>query len=573
MRDFILPRFWRKASDSKGLVNYRTAWLLAIGLTVTSSLVPLLAMVSFDYQISRTAVESEARLRTSRTVSNAKRAVSYYLHERTSALKFVLMDNSLSALSDPSRLSLLLRDLKQSHGGFVDLGVIDDDGRQRAYAGPYQLEGKNYLEQDWFKQAATSGSYISEVFLGFRNVPHLIVAVRHDKPGGGFYLLRATLDTEHFSSLANLDLPLGGDSFIIDRQGVLQTPSRHQGEILSKFRLPVPEYSDHTEVIESEIDGGRVFVGYAYIPDSPFVLMVIKNRTEILASWYQTRFQLIWFLAGSLLVVVLVVCAVATYLVNKVFIADQNRAAVLHHAEHANKMASIGRLAAGVAHEVNNPLAVIGEKTGLLKDLLTYGEDVPRDRLLGLTRDIERSVERCGKITKHLLGFARHISVSVERLNLKDAIEETMSFLHKEAEYRSIQVTTAVAEGLPEFKCDRGKLQQILLNLVNNAFQAVADGGHVSVTADSPDETHVRIQVSDDGCGISELDRKRIFEPFFSTKTVSGGTGLGLSITYGLVHKLNGSISVESTVGEGTIFTIILPRDCRGGAEDSCEYC
>jgi len=247
---------------------------------------------------------------------------------------------------------------------------------------------------------------------------------------------------------------------------------------------------------------------------------------------------------------------------------------VLHHAEHSNKLASIGRLAAGVAHEINNPLAVIGEKTGLLKDLLTYGgSSVSHDRLLALSRDIERSVERCGNITKHLLGFARHINVSVERINLAAVVDETLGFLRKEAEYRSIEIITAVGEGQLDFECDRGKLQQILLNLVNNAFQAVSDGGHVSVTADSPDEEHIRIQVSDDGCGIAAVDRERIFEPFFSTKKDFGGTGLGLSITYGLVRKLSGDISVESTEGEGTIFTIVLPRKCGGGNGDSCEYC
>ncbi|BBD07372.1 sensor histidine kinase [Desulfovibrio ferrophilus] len=577
MRDFILPRFWRGSSDSnrfKGLFNYKTAWLLAIVLTAFSSLAPLLAMVSFDYQISRSAAESEVRLRTSRTVSNAKRVLSFYLQERISALQFVLRDNTYGSLSDNARLQLLLEDLTQSHGGFIDLGIIDQDGRQKTYVGPYNLQGKNYKGQDWFGLAASRGSYISGVFLGFRNVPHLVVVVRHDLPGGGFFLLRATLDTEQFSSLAGLELSSGGDSFIINHGGVLQTPSRYHGDVLSDFKLPVPTFSDHSEVIEENAAGGRVFIGYAYIPDSPFIFMVIKDRSGLLASWYETRVQLLGFLIASIIVVLLVVSAMATYLVNSIYIADQNRAAVLHHVEHSNKLASIGRLAAGVAHEVNNPLAVIGEKTGLLKDLLTYGgENVSQSRLLDLARDIEQSVERCGNITKHLLGFARHIHVSVENINLAEIIDETMSFLRKEAEYRSVEITTAVAEGQPDFKCDRGKLQQILLNLVNNAFQAVSEGGHVSVTADSPDDDHIRIQVSDDGCGISDVDRKRIFEPFFSTKTASGGTGLGLSITYGLVHKLSGDISIESTEGEGTIFTIVLPRDCGGGNEDTCEYC
>jgi len=246
----------------------------------------------------------------------------------------------------------------------------------------------------------------------------------------------------------------------------------------------------------------------------------------------------------------------------------------LHHAEHANKMASIGRLAAGVAHEINNPLAVIGEKAGLLKDLLTYRrDDLDPDRLLGLAGEITRSVERCGNITKHLLGFARHINVRVERINVAEVVEEVLSFLRKEAEYRSVTIAVDVDPELPEFDCDRGKLQQILLNLVNNAFQAVADNGYVGIKADSPDAEHLRIRVRDDGCGIRPEDQKRIFEPFYSTKCGAGGTGLGLSITYGLVRKLGGRIEVDSRVGQGTTFTITLPVQCGQEEEEPCEYC
>jgi signal transduction histidine kinase len=116
-----------------------------------------------------------------------------------------------------------------------------------------------------------------------------------------------------------------------------------------------------------------------------------------------------------------------------------------------------------------------------------------------------------------------------------------------------------IPEKLPPFISDRGKLQQIFLNLVNNAFQAMNDGGHLSITARETACDQLVFTVEDDGCGIPESDIKRIFDPFFSTKKRSGGTGLGLSITYGLVQELGGSMTVESEVGKGTIFTIVMP--------------
>ena len=172
---------------------------------------------------------------------------------------------------------------------------------------------------------------------------------------------------------------------------------------------------------------------------------------------------------------------------------------------------------------------------------------------------ILNSVQRCSTITHRLLGFARHIDVNVESLDLGKLIQEVLGFLHKEAEYRDITITTAIPDDFPRIQSDRGQLQQVFLNIVNNAFAAVRDGGRIDIELSTPDEDHVRIAIRDNGSGISTENMKRIFEPFFSTKAKTGGTGLGLSITYGLIQKLGGTISVESRVNEGTCFTIELP--------------
>ena len=133
-----------------------------------------------------------------------------------------------------------------------------------------------------------------------------------------------------------------------------------------------------------------------------------------------------------------------------------------------------------------------------------------------------------------------------------------LGFLEKEAEYRSIEVSVEVKD-IPFFETDRGKLQQVFLNIINNAFAAMDDGGHLNIIARQEDGDKVCVTIADDGCGIDEKEISHIFEPFFSTKTGQGGTGLGLSITYGLLQELGGDIGVRSKVGEGTIFTITLP--------------
>jgi two-component system, NtrC family, sensor kinase len=560
------PKFWdhqdAAAGPFKSLFNFRKIWKQAAFLTAGVALIPLIFMAIIDYNVTQDAIESEILLRTSRLVSNTRRTLSFFLDERKFALSFIIHDNTSENLKNTDRLSAILGNLKKSLGGFSDIGVIDESGVQINYVGPYDLIGVDYSTQAWYREVLERSVYISDVFLGLRNVPHFVIAVKHSLPDGSFFILRASLDMERFKELLS-ELEVGGlgDAFIINHDGILQTPSRYQTAILEKIPLPVPEYSPHTQVYQGmDPKGSALAIGYAYITDTPFILIVTKQKTELMKPWFQTRSQLIWFLAVSIISILVVVIGVSTYLVNNIFLADQKRVMTLHQVEYANKLASIGRLAAGVAHEINNPLAIINEKAGLIKDIFTFQNDYTNDsKLNGLVDSIISSVERCGTITKRLLNFARHIEVKVQKISLRSIIEDILGFLGKEAEFKSISISVDIPDDIPDFESDRGKLQQIFLNLVNNAFAAMTDGGKLEIKVSRRGDDAVSIAIADDGCGISGSDIKRIFEPFFTTKSRTGGTGLGLSITYGLVQEIGGEIQVQSVVGQGTHFTIILP--------------
>jgi signal transduction histidine kinase len=492
--------------------------------------------------------------------------VSFFLTERKAALDFIVHHHSLEELNDPAALRQLLAALQKGFTGFSDLGVIDASGKQRTYVGPFDLVGKNYCCQEWFEEVQDRGVYISDVFLGYRQVPHLVIAVKHKLENGSFYVLRATVDTKRFNDLlSGLEVDGGGDAFIVNHQGTIQTPTRWHGKVFEKMSLPVPDYSSETRVLQCQGVGGEpLVVGYAYIAETPFILMIVKHHNLLMKPWYKTRKELFAFSALSITAVLVVILGVATYLVNMIHDADEKRVATLHHMEYSERMASIGRLAAGVAHEINNPLAIISEKAGLIHDIFSLKQEYAGDnKLIGLVESVQSSVERCGAVTRRLLSFARHMDVDIQSVRLKELIEEVLGFLGKEAEYRGIQVDVEVRDDIPTIKSDRGKLQQIFLNLVNNAFAAMADGGHLEIKAYRQSAESVSVKVRDDGCGIPEMDLKRIFEPFFSTKKQRGGTGLGLSITYGLVRELGGDIKVASAVGRGTSFTVTLPIEAK----------
>jgi signal transduction histidine kinase len=565
--DHLKPVFWAHEDASKGLYshrfNFRRIWKLTVWLTALVTIVPLVIMAVIDYRVSGQAMESEILLRTSRLVSNTRRSVSYFLNERKAAIDFVIQNDSCQSLLVQRRLEKVLAHLKTSFGGFLDLGVIDDQGFQIAYAGPYELTGRQYRDADWFKAAVSKGIYLSDVFMGYRNVPHMVIAVRHSRENGGYFVLRATVDMTRLSELLmGLEVAGEGDTFLINRQGVLQTPSRSHGEVLQPIELAIPSYSEHTQVTQVwDYVKGPLVIGYAYItPDTPFILMIVKEKKRLMQPWQQSRLRLVGFLLISILVICVVIYGGSTYLVNQIYVADKRRLMAVHQMEYANKMASLGRMSAGVAHEINNPLAIISEKAGLMQDLLSMDEKYTKDpKLLGLIASVIAAVDRCANITHRLLSFARHSGMSPIPLDLVGVVHEVLGFVGKEAEHRCIEVTVTAAEDVPKMISDRGRLQEIFLNLTSNAFAAVKDGGKLDISLKKEEDDKVAIRFSDDGHGIPKEDLERIFEPFFSTKLGKGGTGLGLSITYGLVQELGGRLSVESRVGAGTTFTIVLP--------------
>ncbi len=573
----LKPAFWDHPEKPSGpfrhMFNFRRIWKLTVCLMAVVTLFPLITITLIDYNYTQKSIESEILLRTARIASNFRRSLSFFLTERKSALDFLVHENTFDSLNDEPHLSRVLYNLQQSFGGgFEDLSVIDANGRQRTYVGPHRLEGKDYSGQIWFDKVREKGIYISDVFMGFRQSPHLVIAVKYDLPDGSFYILRSSVGTVGFNNqLAQMELSGRGDAFIINTEGILQTPARYYGNVLEKYPMEVPPCSEKTEVLEkTDRRGEELIIGYAYIPDTPFILMVIKHKEDLMSSWHETRMKLIGFLFFNITFILMVIFSVTTYMVNNLYIADQKRLTSLHELEYASKMASIGRLAAGIAHEINNPLAIINEKAGLMKDLFTIKKEYANDsRLTGIADSILSSVKRCATITKRLLGFARNPDVSIQSIRVEELIREVLSFTGKEAEYRSIYVAVDVPPDVPEIESDRSKLQQIFLNLINNSFAAMEADDSLYISAFNEKNGRISISVSDTGCGIPASDLDRVFEPFFSTKTQKGGTGLGLSITCNLVHEIGGSIEVHSTEGEGTTFVVTLPLKMKEKKENS----
>jgi signal transduction histidine kinase len=566
----IWPQFFHRDNEHSNpyfrFTDYRKIWGLGLFLIVIASLLPLVAATIIHYRLIQQSVDSEIILRTERVTSNAKRAVTFFLEEHLNALRFTVSEIGYAQLTNPDHLAEILRNLKLGFGGLTDLSVIDHTGIQSAYAGPFKLEGKNYSNQVWFAECQKHNSYVSEIYRGYRDLPHFIVAVKSFRPDGAFFIVRATLETDQLiQTMSSYRTGEHADIFLVNRSGIVQTASKHYGDVFQKVALPIPDYSPRTRaVIEADDQKRSIIRGYAFIStqivDSPFILMVVKQKAGMIKVWRRLRSNFNWFVLLDIIAILIVMPIACTFIANILYLSDQEKAETLALAEQNNQLASIGQLAAGVAHEINNPLALINETAGYVKDLFVLKEQFREDdELIGYIDDILDAVERCGAITGELLGFARKFEVKIQKVKLNEIISDVLVFHNKEAAYRNIKVCVDVPENMPPIETDRGKLQQILVNLVNNAFQALDNGCNLDIAASFAGADKVRITISDNGCGMPEETLPKIFEPFFTTKESNKGTGLGLAITYGLVKKLHGDITVISKVDEGTTFTITLP--------------
>ena len=223
----------------------------------------------------------------------------------------------------------------------------------------------------------------------------------------------------------------------------------------------------------------------------------------------------------------------------------------LHQSE---KMAAVGQLAGGVAHEINNPMTIIlGYAQIVLKKIK------PDDQMSKPLLAIEKEAIRCKKLIDNLLTFSRASKMVKQSVSVNKAIKEAIILVETQAKVKNVEIAANYEENLPDMMIDVNQIQQIMINLCNNAIDAMPQGGAIKINT-AQDEKFIKITVADTGTGISDENKKKLFEPFFTTKEVGKGTGLGLSICYELANKHGGDIAVESEVGKGTTFTVRLPK-------------
>lgn len=535
-----------------------------IAVTALSfSLIPLIALGVTMYSMFAATYNSKVQANLITLVENKRQGIDLFLREQIAQLRTLAHSHSVEDLSSSEMLESILATMQLSSKTFIDLGLINEEGAHVSYSGPYNLFHVNYKNEKWFNEVMLRKVYVSDVFEGFRGFPHMIIAVKKQEKGK-VWILRATIDSDIFDSLVRW-LQLGdlGDAYLVNRSGDLQTRPRFGNKSRDIYAPLLGTPFSGAKVMQHKVQQKEIFVSGIWLEQKKWLLVVEEDKRGELQPLFKTRTATWGVMGGGFAAIIF-----GTLLMTRMIVAQQekvNRQQAQMNEEliQSSKMAALGKLAAGVAHEVNNPLAVIREKAGWMRDLLEE-EDVKASanfqEFVDAVDKIEQHVERAGKVVHRMLGFARRMEPVCNDIYINDVLKQTTAFLENEIRFRNIELIWELKPDLPTIQSDAAQIQQVILNLFNNAIDAIDRNGHITVATRYDQEADmVGISIRDDGPGMDKEVQRRIFDPFFTTKKVGEGTGLGLSISYSIINKLGGSIRFESDAGKGTEFIILLP--------------
>jgi two-component system NtrC family sensor kinase len=380
--------------------------------------------------------------------------------------------------------------------------------------------GNPGLSKPWFINLRNGADdfIITDIYLGFRQKPHFTIGVKRAF-NGQYVVLRATLDPEKFHDyIVSQEGSSEVNISIVNQEGYYQVVTPHEGTLLENSSI-TPAFDKKTGIESVKIGGSEVEFAYSWLRTAKWAVIVEWADQAAPLPIFGSQVGLTAFSAAILLLLLAVIIIRTRKVVELKIESDVTKAQF----EHAAKLASVGELSAGVAHEINNPLAVISTEVGLIKDMMdpAFEENASMEDILPHLDSIDEEVFRCRDITRKLMSFVRKTDIKLMPYNMHMLIDEIVdAFWKQEMAVSNIEIIKNYQDDIPDIVTDANQIKQVFLNILNNAFDAITPPGRITITTSTDAEGHLSIAFSDTGKGITQEEMDKIFIPFFTTKEV-----------------------------------------------------
>ena len=407
-------------------------WRIVIVLLIASLLPLSLAgigswVVFSDLLVTRTLEQMRS------VVSSHARAIEANLTESRHLIELLAKSHTLNEIRRQPALDSLFNSLNAaSENSFIDLGVISTNGDHLAYVGPYDLRDKNYRETYWFREVMNHGIYISDVFMGFRKEPHFIIAVKIDR-GNEDWILRATINSDRFDSLVKTEvLGKGSDVYLVNAEGIYQTTPL-VGRVLDTMPVPLTEYHEQVRDRRVQVGNTTKIKVTTWINDGRWMLVAEQDLAAVLAPVKTALVKVAVVVALSVVILIIITFVATWHLTDRIDKANAAREELSRALLRSAKMASIGELATGLAHEINNPLAIMSAEQTNIADLVEMAGDrlENRQQILDSVKRTKQHIERCAGITKKMLQFGHKQETAPEPTYLAPHLEEIMNLMKR----------------------------------------------------------------------------------------------------------------------------------------------
>ncbi|WP_319522516.1 ATP-binding protein [uncultured Desulfosarcina sp.] len=486
-----------------------------------------------------------------------RRQLDSLFSDRVATLKLVAQMPA-DILTVQEQFDAYARTVIEKYPWINDLEVFDIQGNQLVHQGHLARETRNYADRTWFQRAGATGVWISDLELGYRQVPHVSIAVRREK-GPPFLIVRASLNGGDLQRQLQPSWKAftATDVFLIDQKGDYQARLQPDRPLMVASGLGQQQQFDGV-TIQTKQEHLQLTT---WLSSVPWVLGASYKPKEVFAPALEMRYFAIWSLVLGGVVICSLVLLTADSLVKRLETKRQR----IHHLnaqmQRSSYMASTMELGIGFLEEITDRLASITVAAEWLESHLSGENASPVAEDL---KQIRESAVTGRKRLKQFLENLRPRQPVITDVQPVDLIQTVVTWLKKELALRCIRVVWDIDEDVPAIRTEPGKLRHAFQNILLNALTAVDRHGeiHIDIKDEGP---QVAVTITDSGCGIGSEDRERIFEPLFTTKT--DGTGLGLPVARDIFQALGGSLILLRSSSEGTAFRMVLPKQFHGFAD------